>query len=209
MKRWIPRVSLREFLGLVLVLCIALAGVTTGSYVVAGALALGSAVIGLFMLMTAWFGRGYARRFATGFLIGAVGYWAMTNLVDPTLSAFHRWTNHGYGSDLDWGTSSLLNSFHGAIAKEEIYDQGSDEWFAQDSDRGKQLLAAAGGGFGGGGGGFGFGGIQTRSVPDLRTVTAIGKSIFFLMFGYIGGKCAVFFYDSREVATHESIAEES
>lgn len=202
----ILRVSLREFLGLVLVLCVALAGIATGSYVVSGILAFASAVIGLFMLIRAWFDRGHAKRFAIGFLVGALGYWAMTNFVDPTLSVYHRWTNHGSGADLDWGSSSLLAGIHSAIAKQEIYDQQNDKWIAQDSDRGNQLITSGTGTTMGGG--FGFG-PQLRSVPDLRIVTAIGKSVFFLLFGYIGGKCAVLFDPIREPTARHATSEES
>lgn len=197
------RMSLSELLGAVMLVSVLLAACVTESYWLSLLLAVVSAVVGLYMVVTVIFGRSVNRVFAIGFIIGGFGVWLSTYFVDPVVGILQQFSDRSYVAEIDWGTASFASGLRTVIGREEILDKDSDEWVNIESPRGQEILSAPPPAVGQ------FFGVQQRSVPSPSFVLSICKSFSFIVFGYLGGRCAVFAYnrDRVEPSTSKSTEE--
>lgn len=188
------RLSLRELLALVVLLSLVFAGAVTGSGWPLAVLRLAAAVVVMFALMQALFARGRPRVHATGLLIAAMSFWVTMHVLNPAHKAFHRWTQQTYISELDWGVSPLALATVSLLAREEVYDQDTDTWVNADTEVGQRLINNPPQNSGNFGGGFG---VQTRNVPSYTQLVALFQPAGLLLFGWLGGRFALFAFDHR------------
>jgi hypothetical protein len=176
------RISLREFLSIVLATALMIASLSVG-----GVVASITAFIGIVALMAtaivAFVGYGQPRAFAIGFLLPIVVYAALILIAGPTEMDLY---------DGRLPTTQMLQPIHNLLVK-RTYTYGGKVIPKEDV---KNYSTTSGGG-----GMMGAPTLGFTEVPDRNTFMSLAHGFIGIVLGWIGGKFAVFIYHSKTRAS--------